>query len=76
MLVTLTRWRRWVGVVDDGGCERVGFGVVDLAQIDRRCLPTIDLGVVNNPKLLWDSVLLNSGNAFLPDDSRNDSGGI
>ena len=45
------------GVVDDGGCERVGFGV-------------------NNPKLLWDSVPLNSGNSFLPDDSRNDSGGI
>ena len=27
-----------MGVVDDGGCERVGFGVVDHAQIDRRCL--------------------------------------
>ena len=35
----------WVGVVDDGGCERVGFGVVDHAQIDRRQTPTIDLGV-------------------------------
>ena len=65
-----------MGVVDDGGCERVGFGVVDHTQIDRRCLPMIDLGVVNNPKLLWDSVPLNSGNAFLPDDSRNDSSGI
>ena len=41
------------GVVDDGGGERVGFGIVDHAQIDRRSLPTIptiDLGVVNNPK--------------------------
>ena len=38
------------GIVDDGGGERVGFGIVDHAQIDRRSLPTIDLGVVNNPK--------------------------
>ena len=34
-----------MGVVDDGGCERAGFGVVDHAQIDRRQTPTIDLGV-------------------------------
>ena len=34
-----------MGDVDDGGCERVGFGVVDHAQIDRRQTPTIDLGV-------------------------------
>ena len=33
------------GVVDDGGCERVGFGVVDHAQIDHRQTPMIDLGV-------------------------------
>ena len=44
-LVTVTSW---VGVVDDGGCERVGFGVVDHAQIDRRQTPTIDLGVAGH----------------------------
>ena len=45
MQATVTRWRRWVGDVDDGGCERVGFGIVDHAQIDRRQTPMIDLGV-------------------------------
>ena len=31
--------------MDDGGCERVGFGVVDHDQIDHRQTPMIDLGV-------------------------------
>ena len=48
MLVTVMRWQRGVGIVDDGGCERVGFGVVDHAQIDRRQTPTIDLGVAGH----------------------------
>ena len=37
-----------MGVVDDGGCERAGFGIVDHAQIDRRQTLTIDLGVVGH----------------------------
>ena len=37
-----------MAVVDDGGCERVGFGVVDHAQIDRRQTPTIDLGMAGH----------------------------
>ena len=61
-LVTSPRWRRWVGVVHDGGCERVGFGVVDHAQIDRRQTPTIDLGIVCVVEGAPDSVPLNSGN--------------
>ena len=36
------------GVVDDGGGERVGFGTVDHAQIDRWQTPTIDLGVAGH----------------------------
>ena len=36
-----------MGIVNDGGCERVGFGVVDHAQIDRQQTPTIDLGVAS-----------------------------
>ena len=59
--------------MDDGGCERVGFGVVDHAQIDRWQTPTINLGMA---VLWWDSVPLNSGNSFLLGDSRNHSGGI
>ena len=43
--MTVTKRRRWVGIVDDGGCERRGFGIVDHAQIDRRQTPTIDLGM-------------------------------
>ena len=35
-------------VVDDGGGERVGFGIVDHAQIDCRQTPTIDLGVAGH----------------------------
>ena len=34
--------------MDDGGCERVGFGVVDHAQIDHRQTPTIDLGMAGH----------------------------
>ena len=67
------RWRRWVGVVNDGGCERVGFVVVDHAQVDRRQMP---LGMAGHCMCGSDSVLLHSGNSFLPDDSRNHSGGI
>ena len=37
-----------MGVVDDGGHERAGFGVVDHAQIDHQQTPTIDLGVVGH----------------------------
>ena len=37
-----------VGIVDDGGCERVGFGVVDHAQIDRQQTPTINLGMAGH----------------------------
>ena len=47
-LVTVRRWRHWVGIVDDGGCERVGFGVVDHAQIDRWQTPMIDLGMAGH----------------------------
>ena len=65
-----------VGIVDDGGCDRRGFGVVDHTQIDHRQTPTIDLCmagvVVGGP----DSVPWNSRNSFLPGDSRNHSGGI
>ena len=39
------RWQRWVGVVDDGGCERVRFGVVDHAQIDCRQMLRINLSM-------------------------------
>ena len=66
-----------MGVVDDGGCERAGFGVVDHAQIDRRQTPTIDLAVAGHCcGIPSDSVPMNSGNPFLPGDSRNHSGGI
>ena len=34
--------------MDDGECERVGFGVVDHAQIDHRQTPTIDLGMAGH----------------------------
>ena len=34
--------------MDDGGGERVGFGIVDHAQIDRRQTPTINLGVAGH----------------------------
>ena len=50
---TVTRWRLWVGDVDDGGCERVGFGVVDHAQIDRWQTPTIDLGMAEGDWILF-----------------------
>ena len=62
MLAMATRWRRCVGVVDDGGCERVGFGVVDHTQIDCWQTPTIDLGVAGHWVGGPDSVLLNSRN--------------
>ena len=39
-----------MGVVDDGGCERAGFGVVDHAQIDHWKTLTIDLGVAGHCK--------------------------
>ena len=79
MLVMVMRWRRWVGIVEDDGCERVGFGVVDHAQID--------LGKYQQSIWAWlgivcvvvggsDSVPLNSGNSFLPGDSRNHSSAI
>ena len=48
MLVTVMRWQCWVGVVDDGGCERVGFGIVDHAQIDCQQTPMIDLGMAGH----------------------------
>ena len=44
----LVRVMSWVGVVDDGGHEGVGFGVVDHAQIDHRQTPTIDLGMTGH----------------------------
>ena len=46
--MAVTRWRHWVGIVEDGGCERVGFGVVDHAQIDRRQTPRINLGMAGH----------------------------
>ena len=33
-----------MGLVDDGGCERVGFGIVDHTQIDHQQTPMINLG--------------------------------
>ena len=65
-----------MGVVNDGGCERVGFVVVDHTQIDRWQTLRIDLGVAGHCMCGSDSVLLHSRNSFLPDDSRNHSGGI
>ena len=44
----VTRQRCWAGIMDDGGCERVGFGVVDHAQIDRRQTTMIDLGMAGH----------------------------
>ena len=58
-----------MGVVDDGGCERVGFGVVDHSI-------WVWLGIVCVVVGGTDSVLLNSGNSFLSGDSRNHSSGI
>ena len=37
-----------LGVVDDGGCERRGFGVVDHTQIDHQQTPTINLGMAGH----------------------------
>ena len=34
--------------MDDGGGERVGFGIVDHAQIDCWQTPTIDLGMAGH----------------------------
>ena len=65
--------------MDGGGGERVGLGVVDHTQIDRRQTPTIDLGVAGVVSVVvaeMDSVLVHSGNSFLPADSRNHSSGI
>ena len=47
-LVTVMRQRRWEGVVDGGGCERVWLGVVDHAQIDCQQTPTINLGMAGH----------------------------
>ena len=44
-LVMVTRWQWWVGIVNDGGCERVGFGIVDHAQIDCQQTLTINLSM-------------------------------
>ena len=65
--------------MDGGGGDRVGLGVVDHAQIDRRQTPTIDLGMAGVVSVVVaeaDSVLVHSRNSFLPGDSRNHSGGI
>ena len=65
--------------MDSGGGERVGLWVVDHTQIDCRQTPTIDLGVAGVVSVVvaeTDSVLVHSGNSFLPGDSRNHSGGI
>ena len=65
--------------MEGGGGERVGLGVVDHAQIDRRQTPTIDLGmagIVSVVVVETDSVPVHSRNSFLLGDSRNHSGGI
>ena len=65
--------------MDGGGGERVGLGVVDHAQIDRRQTLMINLGMAGVVSVVIaeaDSVPVHSGNSFLPGDSRNHSGGI
>ena len=37
-----------MAIVDDGCCERVGFWVVDHAQIDHQQTPMINLGVAGH----------------------------
>ena len=69
--MTVTRQRCWAGVVDDGGCERVGFGVVDAD--DPNTNDQFGHGWALDV-LWWDSVPLNSRNSFLQGDSRNHSG--
>ena len=48
VLVMVTRRRRWAGIVDDGGCERLGFGVVDHTQIDCRQTLMTNLGMAGH----------------------------
>ena len=59
----VTRQQQWEGIVDCGGCERVGLGVVDHAQIDRQQTPTINLtmaGTVSVVVVETDSALVHS----------------
>ena len=75
--MTVMRRQHWESVVDGGGGERVGLGVVDHAQIDHRQTLMIDLGVAGVVSVVVaDSIPVHSGNSFLPGDSRNHSGGI